>query len=88
MPKRKLTPALDQSRKALEALVVVAHSQEKLGAKLGVSQAAVSKWLKRGYLPMARAIEVEALYGIPRQNIMNPRVVEALATVESMLPAA
>lgn len=90
MSKRKSAPdaALAKSRAALEALIVVATSQEKLGEKLGVSQAAVSKWLKRGYLPLNRAIEVEGLFGVPRHNTMNPRVVQALATVDSMLPAA
>ena len=79
---------LEQSRATLDAVIVLATSQEKLGEKLGVSQAAVSKWLKRGYLPMNRAIEVESIYGVPRQKTMNPRVVQALATVESMLTAA
>lgn len=86
--KKPTNPLLVQSREALAALIVQAQSQEKLGEKLGVSQAAVSKWYKRGYMPMSRAIEVEALYGIPRQKTMDPRVVQALATFDSMLPTA
>ena len=63
-------------------------SQRALGEMLGVSQAAVSKWERRGYLPLDRAGEIEGLLGIPRRHIANPRIVDALESVESLMQAA
>ena len=62
--------------------VAAAGSQVRLAEQLGVTQAAVSSWCVQGWAPLARAQEIEALYGIPRAELANPRVVEALAPVE------
>lgn len=57
-------------------------AQEDLAAALGVSQAAVSKWLRRGWFPLPRAQEVETLFGVPRHLTADPRVVAALCPIE------
>lgn len=54
--------------------VRLAGSQAELAGKLGVSQQAVSLWLRRGYVPLLRAQEIEALYGIARCQLINPRI--------------
>lgn len=53
-----------------------AGSQERLADQLGVSQQAISKWLRRGYVPLQRAQEIEIQYGIPRARLINPRIVD------------
>jgi DNA-binding transcriptional regulator YdaS (Cro superfamily) len=54
--------------------VLRAGSQTELAAKIGVSQQVVSKWLKRGFVPLARVVEIESEYGIPRARLANPRL--------------
>lgn len=44
--------------------------------RLGVSQAAAWKWVKRGWVPLRRAQEMEALYGIDRKLLMNPFIAD------------
>lgn len=53
-----------------------AGTQEKLSEALGVTQQAVSLWLKRGFVPLRRAQEIEALFGVPRARLINPRIVD------------
>ncbi|NYT44587.1 helix-turn-helix domain-containing protein [Alcaligenaceae bacterium] len=62
----------------VEAAVVAAKGQTLLAAHLGVSQQAISKWLRRGWVSPTRAQEIEALYGIPRKKLMNPKLVALL----------
>lgn len=45
---------------------------------LGVSPQAVSLWVATGYLPVDRAIEVEDLLGIPRKELIDPELVQAI----------
>jgi DNA-binding transcriptional regulator YdaS (Cro superfamily) len=60
----------------IAAAVSAAGSQAKLARQLGISQQAVQKW--RDYVPLHRVIEVEQLTGIPRQQLVNPRLVDLL----------
>ena len=53
-----------------------AKTQEALAEKLGVTQQAISTWLRRGWVPLLRALEIEAQYGIPRARLINPRIVD------------
>lgn len=53
-------------------------SQEALAQKLGVSQQAVSEWVRRGWVPLKRAVEIEMLLGVPRAQLVNPRVLELI----------
>lgn len=52
----------------------VAGSQSALARTLGVRQQAVSVWEKRGYVPLRRALEIEAQFGVPRARLINPRI--------------
>lgn len=36
---------------------------------------AVYQWLKRGWVPHQRALEIEAKYGIPRVDLLKPTLV-------------
>ena len=59
---------------AVFELVHKAGSQSALAEQLGVSQQAISKWLRRGYVPVKRVLECEATFGIPRVRLINPRL--------------
>lgn len=53
-----------------------AGSQGKLADRLGVSQQVISKWKRRGYVPLIRAVEIETQYGIKRTQLINPRIAD------------
>ena len=59
---------------AVFELVLKAGSQAALAEQLGVSQQAISKWLRRGYVPIKRVLECEATYGVPRARLLDPRL--------------
>ena len=70
---------LDAQRETIKTVIAAAGgSQIDLARVLGVTQAAVSKWVTRGWVPLARAREIEALYGVPRTKVANPTIVDAL----------
>lgn len=56
--------------------VLMAGSQSKLATVLGVSQQLVSKWVRQGWVPMGRILEIEAQYGISRHRLANPRLTD------------
>jgi DNA-binding transcriptional regulator YdaS (Cro superfamily) len=56
--------------------VRLAGTQQALSAKLGVSQQAVSIWLRRGWVPLRRALEIEAEFGVQRARLINPRIAD------------
>lgn len=45
-----------------------------MGRVLGVSHQAVEHWLKQGYAPKARAQEIELQFGVPRVELISPKV--------------
>lgn len=55
--------------------ISIAGSQAKLGVLLGVSQQAVAQWLKQGFVPGDRVVEIEAQTGVGRLALIAPRVV-------------
>lgn len=61
--------------KAVSAAGGITH----LAKQLGVSHQCAQQWLKRGFVPLARIPEIETLYGVPRQDLMNPKYAAALA---------
>lgn len=58
--------------------VAAAGGQAKLAALLGVTQQAVSSWVRRGWVPVRRAAEIEHLLGVSRQRLVDPRLVDIL----------
>lgn len=63
--------------------VVAAGTQADLAARLGVSQQVVSKWQRRGWVPLMRAGQIEALYNISRTRLANPKIVALLGATKS-----
>lgn len=54
--------------------VTQAGGQVQLASVLGVSQQVVSCWERRGWVPVRRALEIEAQLGIHRHLLINPRL--------------
>ena len=73
---------LDVQRARIRNLVAESGGQQRLAEALGVTQAAVSKWVVQGFVPLHRAVEIESTFGVPRTSLANPRIVQMLAPVE------
>jgi len=54
--------------------VALAGNQGALALALNVSQQAVSAWETQGFVPLERAKGIAELYGIPRRELINPRI--------------
>lgn len=53
--------------------ILAAGGQGALARKLGVSQPAVSRWVKCGWVPLSHVVKVEELFGVPRARLINPK---------------
>ena len=53
-----------------------AGNHRMLADKLGVTRQAVSLWIKQGWAPYHRSVEIEAVTGVPRRDLVNPRIRE------------
>jgi len=62
----------------IELAIIIAGSQAKLAATLGCSQQNVGFWLKQGYCPPERIIEVEQATGVGRAQLINPKLLDLL----------
>lgn len=52
----------------------------KFCKRMGVSHQAVYAWKSRGWAPVEKAIILEAVFAIPRSDLMNPDLMRALNT--------
>lgn len=58
----------------IDDIVALAGSQQNVADQCGVSQQAVQQWVARGFVPLGRAVELEAQYGVPRERLVDPRI--------------
>ena len=74
-----------EPKRGIDLAVEAAGSQGKLAAQLGVTQQAVLRWVSKGFVPLRRAQEIEALFGVPRARLADPRVLSLLVGWEQAL---
>jgi len=67
---------MDELLELLAAEVGRREAKQHLANHLCVSYQAVKKWFDRGYMPLWRAVECEYLWGVDRQKLMDPEIVE------------
>lgn len=63
----------EPSVSGLGEAILAAGGQGALARKLGISQPAVSRWVRCGWVPLAHVIAVENMFGIPRAKLINPK---------------
>ena len=56
----------------------VAHAggQQMLALAIGTTQQNVSSWVSRGWVPIRWIIPVEQATGIPRERLIEPRLID------------
>ena len=67
-------PADKLPSNAVEWAVSKAGGQPKMAEELGVTQQCVSRWCRQGYVPTNRAKEIELCYGVPRADLISPKL--------------
>jgi hypothetical protein len=63
---------------AVTKAVDAAGGATAVGRALGVTYQAVCEWMKQGYMPAERAKQMELEFGVPRLDLMSPRVRSAI----------
>lgn len=58
----------------LSEVISAAGGRPALAKKLSVTEQAVHKWLRQGWVPPERAKEIEGLFGVPRLELVSPRL--------------
>lgn len=74
----------NQQSNGVERAVKLAGGQVALARLLGVTQQAISIWLRRGYVPLRRAQEIEAQLGVPRNALIAPHIQDLASPVASL----
>jgi DNA-binding transcriptional regulator YdaS (Cro superfamily) len=62
----------------IEKVFELAGGPLALAEKLGISHQAVYSWRKRGHVPASRAMELEGLYGVQREELVSPALLALL----------
>lgn len=62
----------------IEKAIAAAGSEQALGEMLGVSQQAVSKMKRRGFVPLSRVDQIVNVMRIAREELIDPKLKEAL----------
>ena len=64
----------------IQKAIDMAGGANALAAKLGVSHQAVYVWLRKGWVPAHRALEIEKLFDIPRVELFKPELTALFAS--------
>tara|TARA_R110000868_G_scaffold245766_1_gene502357 strand:+ start:392 stop:619 length:228 start_codon:yes stop_codon:yes gene_type:complete len=61
----------------VDAAIAQAGSRKEFAESLNpsITVQAVFQWVRRGWVPPARALEIERLYGIDRAHLVKPELV-------------
>lgn len=58
----------------IQKAVNQAGGQAALARLLGVKRQSVQQWVTRGWPPTSRILEIEAQLGVPRSELIEPRL--------------
>lgn len=61
--------------RGIDKIIDAAGGQTALADVLGVSQQAVAKWAKRGYVPGPRVDQLANAFNVDRTELIDPRAI-------------
>lgn len=64
--------------RGIHAAVIAAGSQAALARAIGTSEVAIHKWVKQGWVPKDRAVQIEQMFGVPRSQTLEPKLLQLL----------
>lgn len=67
----------------IEQAIKVAGSQVALATMVGCTQQNISFWKRQGYAPVLRTLQIEQLTGVPRTQLLDPRVLRVINTAKA-----
>lgn len=62
----------------IEKAIERAGGEAALGEMLGVTQQAVNKMKRRGFVPLSRVQQIADAFGIARSELLDPAIVETV----------
>lgn len=69
---KKPSPLCTAPDTPLKGIVDQNGGPTRIARKLGVSRQTLYEWLKRGWAPPIRAVQLETIFGVPRLRLMDP----------------
>jgi transposase-like protein len=63
---------------AIDLAILRGHGIVRFAKSMGVSHQAIYAWKRRGWVPIEKAVALEAIFSIPRDDVMNPDLVRAV----------
>lgn len=64
------------SNEALDRIIDSCESISDFARKIGVTPQSAFNWKKRGYVPPARALQIEVMFGVPAKDLVRPQLRE------------
>ena len=64
----------------IKKAIDLAGGANALAAKLGVTHQAIYTWVRRGWVPAQRALQIEIIYDVPRGDLFKPELAALLAS--------
>lgn len=58
----------------IKTVIALAGSQRAVADFLGVRQQAVSEMERKGYVPIVHVVGLSAEYGVPKRDLIDPRL--------------
>jgi len=68
----------------IKTAIALAGGGQQLATVLGVSHQSVYQWVKRGWVPTQRAIQIEEEYGVPRRELLKPELAALVANADAL----
>ena len=65
---------------AIDLAILRGNGIVRFAKMMGVSHQAIYAWKRRGWVPIEKAVALEAIFSIPRDDVMNPDLVRAVNT--------
>lgn len=66
--------------KALETAIERGGGIVRFSKAINVSHQAVYHWKKRGWVPLDKALVIEKVFSVPREDMIEPGLRDAIAT--------